>query len=109
MTRLWKAMRRGARGFRRDERGSVTLQMIFFSLMLLGTTALVLDSGRLYTQHSQMQAFADQMALAAANELDGQEDSIPRALNAVFGQSGQLPYLAKAGIEVGQLAQLGGH
>jgi hypothetical protein len=49
-----------------------------------------------------MQAFADQMALAAANELDGQEDSIPRALNAVFGQAGEAPYLAKAGIEVGQ-------
>ena len=102
MTRIWRKIRRGVPNFRRDERGSISMQVIIFSLLLLGTTSVVLDSGRLYSQHSEMQAYADQMALAAANELDGQDGAIQRAVNAVYGQSGQAPYLAKAGIEIGQ-------
>jgi hypothetical protein len=79
----------------------VTLQITVFSILLLGTTGLVLDSGRVYYTHSQMQAFADQMALAAANELDGQDDAIQRATNAVYGFTGSLPFLNKSGAEVG--------
>ena len=70
--------------------------------MLFGTAGLVLDSGRVYTTHSQMQAFADQMAIVAANELDGRDDAIQRATKAVFGFDGSLPFLAKAGLEVGE-------
>lgn len=73
------------KGFRRAERGSVTLQVLFMSIALMGTTGLVLDSGRLYSKHTQMQAFVDQMALAAASELDGRSDSIVRARDAVYG------------------------
>jgi Putative Flp pilus-assembly TadE/G-like len=87
--------------FGADRRGSVAIQTILFSILLFGTTALVLDSGRVYTAHTQMQAYADQMALAAANELDGRDDAIERARLAVFG-SGGAPFLLKAGIEVGQ-------
>lgn len=79
----------------------MTLQITVFSILLLGTTGLVLDSGRVYYTHSQMQAFADQMALAAASELDGQDDAIQRATNAVYGFTGSLPFLNKRGAEVG--------
>ncbi len=89
------------RAFTADQRGSVTIQIIIFSLLLFGVAGLVLDSGRVYTTHSQMQAFADQMALVAANELDGRDDAIQRATNAVYGFDGSLPFMSKAGLGVG--------
>ncbi len=82
------------RDYRKAEGGSVTLQVLFMSIALFGSTGLVLDSGRLYSKHTQMQAFTDQMALAAANELDGKTDSISRARAAVEGLSGST-YLSK--------------
>ncbi|MEM9061988.1 MAG: hypothetical protein AAGD13_16120 [Pseudomonadota bacterium] len=68
-----------------DERGTATIQVIFFSLMVFGATGIVLDSGRVYDTHNGMQMYADQIALLAANELDGKDDSIARAQTAVFG------------------------
>ena len=87
-------------GFAADQRGTVAIQTLIFSVLLFGTTGLVLDAGRVYATHSQMQAFADHMALAAANELDGRDDALERATLAAFGADGR-PFLAKAGIEVG--------
>ncbi len=92
--------RRVAAAFRRDEHGSVAIQSIIFSMLLFGSAGLVLDTGRVYIAHSQMQAFADQMAIAAANELDGHDDALERSTAAVFGIEGR-SFLAKAGIEVG--------
>ncbi|MEM7668211.1 MAG: Tad domain-containing protein, partial [Pseudomonadota bacterium] len=69
----------------RSERGSITIQVVIMSILLLGALGLVIDSGRLYATHSQMQAYADQVALAAANELDGEDDAIHRATQAAFG------------------------
>lgn len=100
-TGVQPARRRLVADFAADRRGSVTIQIIIFSLLLFGAAGLVLDSGRVYTTHSQMQAFADQMALVAANELDGRDDAIQRATNAVFGFDGSLPFMHKAGLEVG--------
>ena len=101
MTRARWGHRRLVAAFVADRRGSVTIQIIIFSILLFGAAGLVLDSGRVYTTHSQMQAFADQMALVAANELDGRDDAIQRATNAVFGFDGSLPFMHKAGLEVG--------
>lgn len=84
---------RAFRKFRRDQRGSITMQVIVFSILLLGTSGLVLDSGRLYGMHSQMQAYADHMALAAANELDGRDDAIARAADAVYNFTGSVPFI----------------
>ncbi len=63
----------------------MTTQVVVFSILLFGTSGVVLDFGRVYSEHSQMQAFTDQAALAAAEELDGATDSIDRAVAAVFG------------------------
>lgn len=87
-------LRRGLGEFARAERGSVTLQVLLMSIALLGTTGLVLDSGRLYSRHTAMQAYTDAMALAGAAELDGQPDSISRARAAMVGL-GDNPYLSK--------------
>jgi Flp pilus assembly protein TadG len=104
----WKAARSrmlritgGFGGFRADQRGTVAIQTIIFSILLFGTTGLVLDAGLVYATHTQMQAYADQMALVAANELDGRDDAINRARMAVFGPDGA-PFLEKAGLEVGR-------
>lgn len=97
-----RGLMNSVRRFWGEDQGSITIQVLTFSFLLLATTGLVLDSGRLYTQHSQLQAYTDQMALAAANELDSQPNSIERAANAVFGQNGNNPYLRKAGIELGE-------
>lgn len=56
-----------------------------FSVLLFGTSGVVLDFGRVYSEHSIMQSYTDQAALAAAAELDREPDSIDRAVNAVFG------------------------
>ena len=69
------------------------MQVIIFSILLLGVSGVVLDAGRLYSTHSQMQAYADHMAVAAANELDGRADSLDRAADAVYNFSGSLPFI----------------
>ncbi|MEM7547789.1 MAG: Tad domain-containing protein [Pseudomonadota bacterium] len=68
-----------------DTSASMATQVVIFSVMLFGTSGVVLDFGRVYSEHSQMQAYTDQAALAAASELDQKPDSIRRAVEAVFG------------------------
>ncbi|MEL7465115.1 MAG: pilus assembly protein TadG-related protein [Pseudomonadota bacterium] len=78
-------------------------QVVVFSVMLFGMSGVVLDFGRVYNEHSRMQAFTDQAALAAANQLDrllgnegdGATNSIQRAVNAVFDAEGN-PVIQKA-------------
>ena len=60
-------------------------QVVMFSVLLFGTSGVVLDFGRVYSEHSIMQTYTDQAALAAAAELDRDSDSISRAVAAVFG------------------------
>lgn len=102
---LRSRLRNCAANFHAEQRGSVTIQVVFFSLMVFGTTGIVLDSGRVYDAHLQMQAYADQMALAAANELDGSTDSISRATQAVYGFGGaSMPFLEKGSVDVGSFS-----
>jgi len=65
--------------------------------VFLGLTALSFDLGRLASTQSELQSFADHVALAAAGELDGAPDAIIRANAAAanlitgtqtFGQGG---------------------
>ena len=63
----------------RDARGSI-LPMIGVLLGLFcGLMALTFDTGRLGVTHSELQAYADHVALAAAGELDSKPDAIARA------------------------------
>lgn len=66
-------------------------QVVVFSVMLFGTSGVVLDFGRVYSEHSQMQSFTDQAALAAAAELDRKADSVDRAVASVFGTGSGSP------------------
>ena len=70
------------RSFVSDIGGIVTVQMVMFSIMLFGGVGLMMDFGRAYSAHSQMQGYVDQVALAAAEQLDGKSDAIARATTA---------------------------
>ncbi|MAM62281.1 pilus assembly protein TadG-related protein [Maritimibacter sp. UBA3975] len=62
-----------------DESGAI---LVVFALMLAifaGIMALSYDFGRVAATQSEMQSFADTVALAAAGELDGGPDAIERA------------------------------
>ncbi|HEX6011248.1 MAG TPA: Tad domain-containing protein [Geminicoccaceae bacterium] len=71
--------------FARADDGAMTVLALIMTVMLLGFGALVADIGRLYNLHSQMQSYVDQVALAAAAELDGEADAIERATRAALG------------------------
>ncbi|WP_275411569.1 Tad domain-containing protein [Shimia biformata] len=51
-------------------------------IILFGIVAMSFDLGRIGITRSELQSFADNVALAAAGELDGQDDAITRATNA---------------------------
>lgn len=63
----------------RDEAGTI---LVFWGIALavvLGIVALSFDLGRASITRSELQSFADSVALAAAGELDGNSDAIDRA------------------------------
>ncbi|QPH52899.1 TadE/TadG family type IV pilus assembly protein [Pontivivens ytuae] len=84
---MLKTAKNVLRRFRQEDDAVVAIQVVIFSVMLLTSTGLVIDFGRAYSAHSQMQSFVDKAALAAANELDGQPDAMTRATNAALAVS----------------------
>ncbi|MEX2518465.1 MAG: Tad domain-containing protein, partial [Paracoccaceae bacterium] len=75
--------------FLKDEAASMATQVVIFSVLLFGTSGVVLDFGRVYSEHSQMQIFTDHAALSAAAELDRGPGAIDRAIAAVFSEDGR--------------------
>lgn len=73
------AIRRTIGDFSRGEDGAILVFWGLALVMLLGLVAFSFDIGRLAATQSELQSFADQVALAAAGELDGRSDSIARA------------------------------
>lgn len=68
--------------FRSDSRGSIGPLYALALFALIGIAAVGFDFGRLVALHSELQNAADQAALAAATQLDGQDDAMTRARNA---------------------------
>lgn len=62
--------------------GAVLVLVGIFLAVAFGFLALAVEFGRVAATQSEMQSFADQVALAAAGELDGRSDSITRAQSA---------------------------
>ncbi|WP_316013495.1 TadE/TadG family type IV pilus assembly protein [Roseobacter sp. HKCCA0434] len=75
---------RTLRDLRKGDEAVVAIQVVIFSVALLTSAGLVIDFGRAYSAHTQMQNFVDKAALAAAAELDGGEDAITRATAAAM-------------------------
>jgi len=77
-----KATARGCTGceaFARDEGGAMTIYLLIMSILMFGILGLLIDTSRSFIAHTQMQDYIDDIALAAANELDGEADAITRA------------------------------
>lgn len=72
--------RRQPLGLRRVARGLLALAMA-------GLLATAVDLGRVYVVRSEIQAYADAAARAAAGELDGTPSGIDRARHRVAGSS----------------------
>ena len=86
------------KAFAKDEHGTILVFWAMSLAVMLGFVALSFDFGRIASTKSELQAFADHVALAAAGELDGQDDAITRAQAAAadmitdrqtFGAGGQ--------------------
>jgi hypothetical protein len=73
---------RAIRRLRGDEEGALIVFFAFALAVLLGLVALSFDLGRVASTQTELQSFADSVALAAAAELDGKSDSITRATQA---------------------------
>ncbi|MGI1662326.1 TadE/TadG family type IV pilus assembly protein [Palleronia sp. KMU-117] len=87
------------RAFAKADEGAV---LVFFAILfavMLGMIALAFDTGRMAATQSELQSYADNVALAAAGELDGEDGAIARATAAAaeliddiqtFGDGGAL-------------------
>ena len=65
-----------------DDQGAILILWAVIMTVILGLIALAFDFGQKASTQSELQSFADQVALAAAGELDGKSDAITRATNA---------------------------
>ena len=68
--------------FRNDEDGAIFALFAVMLAAFLGLVALSFDFGRMAATQSELQSYADNVALAAAGELDGGADAITRATSA---------------------------
>lgn len=76
---------RPKRAFVRDEEGGILVFWALFLAIAFGFVALTFDIGRVANTQSELQSYADQVALAAAGELDGRSSAIVRATDAADG------------------------
>ena len=74
--------------FGREDAGVMTILAVIFFVMILCVAGLVIDLGRLYNLHTQMQSYVDSVALATAAELDGNSGALNRAASAAVGNVG---------------------
>src|SRR4028119_1306636 len=75
-------MRRSCFRFLADSTGAVAPTVALSLFALIGAGGLAFDYARLATMDSELQNAADEAALAAATQLDGQDGAIERAMAA---------------------------
>ncbi len=66
--------------FLAEEQGGMTIYLLLMAVLMTGLLGLVVDSSRSFVAHSNMQNYVDDLALAVANELDGEADALARAM-----------------------------
>jgi Flp pilus assembly protein TadG len=72
-------MPRNLTTFTRNEDGTVLVFWAISLVVLIGVVSLSFDVGRMAVTQTDLQSYADHVALAAAGELDGASDAITRA------------------------------
>ncbi|PCJ08067.1 MAG: hypothetical protein COB16_08705 [Rhodobacteraceae bacterium] len=83
--------------FRRDENGFVLVMALLVMPIFIGFAFVIIDIGRGNNAHSDLATAADAVALAAAVELDGGVDAIPRAKAAMANLQTNVSMLARGG------------
>lgn len=86
--------------FRSDEQGFVLVLAVLVMPIFIGFAFVIIDIGRGNNAHSDLAAAADAVALAAAAELDGGADAIPRAKVAMSNLQFNVSMLARSGPEM---------
>lgn len=76
-------LNRAIKRFWDDHRGYVIALTLIAMPLLLGFSLIVIDVGRSANLHTDLQNAVDAMALAGARELDGRNDAIERAEEAI--------------------------
>lgn len=90
-------LNRAIKRFWNDHRGYVIALTLIAMPFLLGVSLFVIDVGRSANLHTDLQNAVDAMALAGARELDGRDNAIERAQEAIeelantaaFGEGGE--------------------
>src|SRR5258708_15828022 len=77
------------RHMRTRQRGYVLLTMGASAVVLFGVLGMAVDIGRMFIGKSEVQAFSDSAALAAALDLDGTTTGITAAKAAVAANANQ--------------------
>lgn len=85
------------RTFLADDRGYALILTAIFLPIFIGLGLLVMDVGRGNNAQSDLQAAADTLALAGARELDGNDDAIIRAKDAMEEVANSVSFLGIAG------------
>jgi hypothetical protein len=74
--------------------GSMTIPGLILFTVAMAVGGLAIDMQRVYGVHGTMQAFVDDVALAAAAELDGQASALTRSMRAAVGDGTYGPLVA---------------
>ncbi len=88
-------MRAGWHGLKGSGRGAVAPTVALSLFALIGVGGIAFDYARLATMDTELQNAADQAALAAATQLDGDDDACARAIQAATTRlAADAPWLA---------------
>lgn len=85
------------RAFPKAEEGAVLVLFAILFAVMLGMIALAFDTGKIATNQSELQSYADNVALAAAGELDGEDGAIARATAAASELIGDIQTFGDGG------------
>jgi len=72
-------MYRRLKNFSEDESGTILVFVAMCLVLFLALAAITFDLGRVSATQTDLQSYVDHVALAAAGELDGEDDAITRA------------------------------
>lgn len=94
------------RSWGRDQSGGVSIYVALIATAIFGIIGLSIDASRAMIVHSEAQAAADAVALAAASQLDGTPSAITRANAAVANLVENDQRLAATGASAVAIAQV---
>ncbi|WP_367647371.1 pilus assembly protein TadG-related protein [Ruegeria arenilitoris] len=92
------------RNIKDDEQGTILVFVGICMTVIVGMAALTFDLGRLASTQTDLQAYTDHVALAAAGELDGGSDAITRATAAAAGMIEDSQFFAEGSQDLGTAA-----